>query len=167
MKEFVAAFYDYDEVREYSGLPSYDEYVAPYSISRTIRVPVKPLVVISERGVLKPIFVVGWASMPLSLFQRRLLMTVLEDAVFSLTDFQGSPGEFVSFPRGDNSGARAPEVWRRGDFELLSQTELKQQIDVYLAALSAAKSILAETAASTDDVQRDRGVDPRQGELKI
>jgi hypothetical protein len=169
--EFVSAFYDYDEVRNYSGLPSYDEYVAPYNISRDIRVPVKPLIVISENGLLKPIFVVGWASMPLIRFQRRLLMTVLEDAVFSLTDFQQSPGEFVSFPRldGTNSGARSPEVWHRGDYESLSQNELKEQIEIYLSALVQAKAILADRPVTTEDLRKDEApiVDPRQTEMDV
>lgn len=151
--KFVSAFYDYDEVRNYSGLPSFDQDVAAYQISREIRVPVKPLAVISESGLLKPIFMVGWATMPLSLHQRRLLMTMLEDAVFSLTDFQRSPGEFVSFPKGDNSGLRSPEVWRRGDYDLLSNSEMKEQIEIYLRALDVAKRIIAGRASSTDQAQ--------------
>lgn len=148
--DYVRAFLDYDEVRNYSGSPSYDQEVAAYQVSREIRVPAKPLVVISEGGVLKPIFVVGWATMPLTLHQRRLLMTVLEDAVFSLTDFQNSPGEFVSFPRDDDSKSRSPEVWRRGDFALLSSAEMKEQLEVYLAALARARAILAGRATSTE-----------------
>jgi hypothetical protein len=146
--DFVNAFFDYDEVRNYSGLPSYDQEVAAYQVSRNIRVPVKPLVVISETGFLKPIFLVGWATMPLSVHQRRLLMTILEDAVFSLTDFQNSPGEFLSFPKGDNSGVRSAEVWKRGDYELLSKREMKEQVEVYLAALDLAKRIVAGRATA-------------------
>jgi hypothetical protein len=163
--EYVNAFYDYDEVRNYSGLPAYDQYVAPFNLSRDTKVPVKPLIVISEFGVLKPIFIVGWATMPLSLFQRRLLMTVLEDAVFSLTDFQSSPGEFVCFPRanGTNSGSRYAEVWKRGDFTLLSDSELRDQAELYLRAVSAAKSIVAgkspaDTPSQGDDAYTDQAV---------
>ena len=150
MIDFVNAFYDFDEIRKYSGLPSFDEYVAPYRLSREIKIPVKPLIVISEGGVLIPIFVVGWATMPLIEFQRRLLMTVFEDAVFSLTDFQNSPGEFVSFPRlqQSNSGSRTPEVWRCGDYTLLSEKEIKDKTEIYLHALSRAKSILSEKQVS-------------------
>ena len=146
VSKFVEAFLDYDEVRQYSGLPAYDQYVAPYQINRDIRIPVKPLVVISEGGVLKPIFVVGWATMPLTLFQRQLLMTVLEDAVFSLTDFQNSPGEFLSFPhlKGSNSAQRTPLIWKRGDYGLLSATRMKEQAETYLEALASAKAIIAE-----------------------
>lgn len=146
VREFVEAFYDYDLVRNYSGLPSYDQYVAPFQINRNIKIPVKPLIVVSEGGLLKPVFVVGWATMPLINFQCRLLTTLLEDAVFSLTDFQNSPGEFVSFPRGQgsNSGGRTPLVWGRGDFDLLSPEQMKAQTELYLQALVQAKAIVSE-----------------------
>lgn len=171
--EFVKAFLEYDVVRNYSGQPSYDQYVAPFQISRDIRIPVKPLVVISENGALVPIFVVGWASMPLTLFQRRLLMTLLEDAVFSLTDFQNSPGEFISFPylKGTNSGRRSPLVWKRGDYGLLSPSQMKEQVDIYLEALAKAKSIIANKKESrpSEDKMAERAdiSDPLQTEMDI
>ena len=166
--EYVGAFYDYDAVRNYSGMPSYDQYVAPFNISRDIRVPVKPLIVISEGGVLKPIFIVGWATMPLIVFQRRLLMTVLEDAVFSLTDFQNSPGEFVCFPRltGTNSGGRTPEVWNRGDYELLTDKELKDQLDLYLRALASTRAIVTQKPMK-DDARPESTLDGPQGKLDL
>jgi hypothetical protein len=170
--EFVKAFLDYDETRNYSGLPSYDQYVAPFQINRNIRVPVKPLVVISENGVLIPIFVVGWATMPLTLFQRRLLMTLLEDAVFSLTDFQNSPGEFISFPylKGTNSGQRTPLVWKRGEYSLLKPADMKEQVEIYLSALAKAKLIIAEKRkARPDERPADHAEvqDPRQTEMDV
>ncbi len=159
VREFVEAFLDFDDGRQISRLPSYDQYVAPYPISRDIKIPVKPLIVISEGGVLKPIFVVGWATMPLTLFQRRLLMTLLEDAVFSLTDFQNSPGEFLSFPhiKGSNSAKRTPLVWKRGEYSVLSATQMKEQAEIYLNALAAAKAIVAgKTKAKTKETATDQ-----------
>jgi hypothetical protein len=83
-------------------------------------------------------------------------MTVLEDAVFSLTDFQNSPGEFISFPKGDNSKARSPVVWKRGDYELLSRAEMKGQIESYLRALAIAKDIIAgKTPSASYEVAED------------
>jgi hypothetical protein len=170
--EFVKAFFDHDEVRHYSGLPSYDQYVAPFQISRDIKIPVKPLIVIAENGVLKPIFVVGWATMPLTLFQRRLLMTLLEDAVFSLSDFQNSPGEFVSFPHlsGSNSGQRTPLVWTRGDYSLLSASQMKEQVEIYLQALAKAKLIIAEKKKSGGEkrpADNANAPDPLQSNLDL
>lgn len=107
--------------------------------------------------------------MPLSLHQRRLLMTMLEDAVFSLTDFQNSPGEFVSFPKGDNSGARSPEIWKRGDYELLGKGEMKEQIETYLRALEAAKRIIAGRPPSAESTtEQDTPVrNDSQSEMKF
>lgn len=170
--EFVKAFLDYDDVRHYSGFASYDQYVAPYQISRDIRIPVKPLIVISESGILKPIFVVGWATMPLTLFQRRLLMTVLEDAVFSLTDFQNSPGEFLSFPhlKGSNSGERTPLIWTRGDYNVLPASQMKEQAEIYLQALALAKAIIANKkkpdSKEAPSEQPSAG-SPLQGEMDV
>jgi hypothetical protein len=169
--DFVNAFYDYDATRNYTGLPSYDQFVEPYRIGREIKIPVKPLIIISEQGVLKPVFVVGWATMPLVRFQVRLLMTVLEDAVFSLTDFQKSPAEFVSFPRTEKSktAPRAPQVWTRGDYDLLSKVEMKQQADIYLEALSLARAmILGAGAPSVAEEGRELEWDAsEQGELDL
>ena len=144
--EYVGAFYDYDEVRKYSGKPTYDEMVEPFRIGKGLFVPVKPLVNIVENGKLVPIFSVGWATFPLSDFQMRLLATVLEDAVFSLSDFKNSPGEFICFPKAGKKqdATRKPHIWTRGDMNLLSQAELRDCLDMYLEALEEAKAILRE-----------------------
>lgn len=149
----VGAFFDYDEVRRYSGSASYDQFVQPFRASRDIQIPVKPLLVIAENGQLKPLFLVGWSSMPLDTFQRRLLMTIVEDAVFSLTDFQASTGEFISFPK-NIEGVRKPEIWQRGDYALLSSAELTEQVSIYLSALAAAKLILKEKPAKVNERPR-------------
>ncbi len=144
--DYVSAFYDYDDIRKYSGKPAYDEMVEPFRIGKGLFVPVKPLVNIVENGCLVPIFSVGWASFPLNDFQRRLLATVLEDAVFSLSDFKKSPGEFICFPRAGKKqdAVRRPHVWTRGDINLLSRSELRDCLDMYIEALEAAKAILRE-----------------------
>ena len=167
--EFVKAFYDYDETIGYFGLKNFDQYVEPYRVTRDVVIPVKPLIVVAKDGKLRPIFVVGWASMPLTDFQQRLLMTIVEDAVFSLTDFQGSPGDFVSFPRTideDGLPQRKPLVWGRGDFKLLSDVELKEQMQIYFEALVLAKAQLAGFAEKTRASER-RSSKPSddQGEL--
>ncbi|KQV38502.1 MULTISPECIES: hypothetical protein [unclassified Rhizobium] len=144
--EYVSAFCDFDETRKYSGKPTYDEMVEPFRIGKGLSVPVKPLVNIVENGKLIPIFSVGWASMPFNKFQQRLFATVLEDAIFSLTDFRMSTGEFIFFPRESNhpDAARKPIVWKRGDMEKLSAGELSDCLHMYSQALEAAKTILRE-----------------------
>lgn len=163
--DYVNAFYDYDEVRKYSGKPTYDEMVEPFRIGKGLSVPVKPLVNIVENGKLVPIFSVGWASFPLNQFQRRLLATVLEDAVFSLSDFKMSPGEFICFPKEgrDPNAVRKPLVWKRGDLTLLSKGELRDCLDMYLQALDAAKAILRDMPQKTEQPsKRKPSQDPNQ-----
>jgi hypothetical protein len=139
---FVEAFCEYAAVRLYEATPAYSDFAAYFPIARDLFVPVKPTLVAREGGQLKPIFVFGWKSVPLTTFQRRLLMTILEDAIFSLTDFEASDSEIVFLP--EVEGVRVPEVWHRGDYDLLSHVELRNQIEIFLSARSSAYPIIAD-----------------------
>lgn len=143
---FVDAFCDYAVARNYQATPAYSDFATWFPIARDLSIPVKPTLVAREMGQLKPIFVYGWKSIPLDRFQRRLLMSILEDAVFSLTDFEGSDAEIVFLPECD--GRRSPEVWHRGDYELLSQSEMNNQIELFLAARQAAFPIIESWVAA-------------------
>jgi hypothetical protein len=90
-KERVEAFFDYDERRKYSAVNPIDFDTEYFRVSREVLVPVAPLSIIRERGQFVPIFACGWSSNPLVITQRRLLMTIYEDAFLSLTDYQKSP----------------------------------------------------------------------------
>jgi len=70
-------------------------------------------------------------------------MTILEDAIFSLTDFFDSDAEIVFLPE-DEKGVRMPEVWHRGDYTLLSEAELRNQMEIFLSAREAAYPIIAD-----------------------
>ena len=140
--EFVDAFCEYADNRNYKATPSYSDFAAYFPIGRELFVPVKPTLVAREDGQLKPIFVFGWKSVPLTNFQRRLLMTILEDAIFSLTDFLDSDAEIVFLP--EVNGARRAEIWHRGDYDLLSQSEMTNQLEVFLSARAAAYPIIGE-----------------------
>lgn len=164
---FVEAFCAYAETRKYKATQAYTDFVTHFSIGRGLAVPVKPLLIALEGGQLKPVFTFGWKSVPLSLFQRRLLMTMLEDAIFSLTDFCESDAEIVFLPELD--GVRTPEVWHRGDYELLSEIQLRHQMEVFLSARTAAYPIIADwlKAKTKTVVFPDRPVDDAQHELRL
>ena len=128
-------------------------------MSRDVVVPVSPLSVIREHGAFVPIFVCGWNSNPLSLNQRRLLATISDDAFLSLTDFQKSPAEFLFFPKvGEGEDRkREPEVWQRGDYELLPKPALDRCVEIFLTAREAARTILLEEIAKEDERRRREG----------
>lgn len=148
---FVDAFCTYAVTRNYQATPAYSDFATWFPIARELSIPVKPTLIAREDGQLKPIFVFGWKSIPLDRFQRRLLMTILEDAIFSLTDFEHSDAEIVFLPEVD--GVRSPEVWHRGDYNLLSQSEMNNQIELFLAAREAAYPIIQSWVASKSPAQ--------------
>ena len=152
--EFVDAFCNYAQSRRYKATAAYSDFGTSFTIGRNLYVPVKPTLVAFEDDQLKPIFVFGWKSVPLNTFQRRLLMTILEDAIFSLTDFADSDAEIVFLPQVD--GVRTPEVWNRGAYELLSESELRNQMEIFLSARESAYPIISDWLKSKKQNKPDK-----------
>jgi hypothetical protein len=167
--EFVEAFCEYAAERQYVATLAYSDFSTSFPIARDLFIPVKPTLVAREDGQLKPTFVFGWKSVPLTRFQRRLLMTILEDAIFSLTDFEQSDAEIIFLPEVD--GVRTPEVWHRGDYDLLSAREMMSQIELFLEARKAAYPVIADWLASNrqrkDERQTGREADDQQMPLDL
>jgi hypothetical protein len=96
-------------------------------------------------------------------------MTILEDAIFSLTDFAESDAEIVFLPEG-HDGRRRAEVWHRGDYQLLSEHELRCQMEVFLSAREAAYPIIADWLRAKKGVkpaEQPRKDDPDQPRLDL
>lgn len=146
---FVDAFFDYDELRRFSAANAIGFDRGQFRVARDITVPVTPLSIIREKGRFVPIFVCGWTTLPLNRFQRRLLVTLYDDAFLSLTDFSDSPAEMLFFPYTTIEGrkVRQPEVWRRGDYQLLSTTELDEAVENFLLGREIARRIIGQRAA--------------------
>lgn len=164
--ELVQAFLNYEAERNYPLATNIEFDRQWFPISRELGVPVAPLTILRENGQFLPIFVCGWSDLALTPAQCRLLMTVIEDAFLSLTDFQSSPAEFLFFPRvkhGELKGERRPVVWKRGEFDLLSQAQLEEQVETYLASRDDARAVIlakkAEDDRLKDKERRDRPED--------
>jgi hypothetical protein len=153
-KALVDAFYEYDKTRNYPRFVSVGFERQWFRVSRDILVPVAPLAVIREHGRFVPLFVCGWSQVQLSTPQRRLLATVYDDAFLSLTDYMHSPAEFLFFPK-NADGIREAEVWSRGDYDLLSESELNEQVQLYIAAREEVRAILAAEKAAADEAAKD------------
>lgn len=159
--ELLEAFQLFEQTHDLVGYKAYDFEVLPWRISADVSVPVKPLTTLLKNGRLEPVFVFGWADFPLDDFQIRLMMTVIEDALFSLSDYQNSKGHFIVLPRVGKSRVRKGRVWHRGDYDLLTSEEVSVQVDTYLKALEVVK----KTIARTDEVRGEAHIitpDPRQ-----
>ncbi|MDI7773963.1 hypothetical protein [Asticcacaulis sp. EMRT-3] len=148
-ENLVRAFFEYDAIRRYTSCSYIEAEREWFRVSREVSVPVSPLAVVREKGQFVPVFLCGWSELKLTHFQRRLLVTIYEDAFLSLTDFQSSPAEFLFFPNLLEAGKkkRVAEVWQRGDYQLLTGAELNRAIEVFLDARELARVILLEEMA--------------------
>ncbi|PST22267.1 hypothetical protein C7U60_13655 [Mesorhizobium plurifarium] len=148
-EELVMSFFEHDQARGYAARNAVEFEREVFRISRDIAVPVAPLSIIRERGQFLPLFVCGWSEVKLNEHQRRLLVTICEDAFLSLTDYQKSPAEFLFFPKTDDGAEtkRRAEVWHRGDYRLLTDRELSEAVEVFLEAREAARAIILKEMA--------------------
>lgn len=107
-----------------------------------IAVPIKPLTVVKEDGRFAPIFFNPWSEIAFDDYQASLYMTVLEQSIFRLTDFEDSPGRVVFLPKMQVSKGvweRKPVIWKRGQHRLLSQSELNNQIEIFAESRGVAR----------------------------
>ena len=134
-RELVEAFFEHDKQRRYSASNPIDFDLEYFRVSREVVIPIAPLSIIREKGQFVPIFACGWTSNPLLPIQRRLLMTIYEDAFLSLTDYQSSPAEVLFFPKNEQSDKRErrSEVWSRGDYVLLPKRDLDECVKYWFS----------------------------------
>lgn len=158
-EDLVKSFFEHDEERRYATHNFVEFDKEWFRVSRDVAVPVSPLCVIREQGQFVPLFVCGWSELNLSDFQRRLLVTICEDAFLSLTDYQNSPAEFLFFPKVDNGTElkRAAEVWKRGDYDLLGDQDLNTAVEIFLQSRELARKILLREMAEDAERRRREG----------
>lgn len=145
--ELLNAFLSYHATRRFEGFEVYPEWGGWLQAGPNVSVPVRPTVIIRENGKLVPLFIVGWATNPLSYYQYRLLTYMQEDAVYSLTDFRDSPGETLFFSR-NGFGMRSAFSMKRGSFMPLSQAEVVEQVERFIRARDSARPLIAERYAA-------------------
>ncbi|WP_294640962.1 hypothetical protein [uncultured Aureimonas sp.] len=153
-EQLIEAFYAHQAERNYQPTGSLQFNKELFRISRNLTVPISPLSVIRENGRFVPIFVCGWAELQLSEKQRRLYVTICEDAFLSLTDFQNSPAEFLFFQRPRKNQPREAEIWQRGDYKQLPDNDLSDCVETYLAAREIVRATLEAARERTSELRR-------------
>lgn len=132
--ELMEAFFDYAEKYPFDGVPAFKGFVERDPLGRGVFIPIRPLAVVRHAGVFEPVFLCPWSSEGLTLYQKRLFMTVLERSIFRLTDFEDAGGRVLLFPKRkseDGTWSRVSEVWKRGDFQPLCDKEYDEQIRIF------------------------------------
>lgn len=142
----VGAFHAFAARHELKGLQVFRDMIESYPVAAGVRVPVKPTFVLNEGGKLVPYFLICWAKMDLTIFQRSLLSTLITEAILTLEDFQGSDAVIICTPVAPYSKKERHVVtWRVSDFPVLDADARQAVFDRYAGALDDVERMLIES----------------------
>lgn len=96
-------------------------------------------------GRVVPYFVICWAEIGLTHYQRRILTTVIGDAILTLEEFQESEAVIVCVPRHSFSRTERHVVeWNLSDYPPLDDGEKAELFERYGNALAEAERMILE-----------------------
>jgi hypothetical protein len=144
--ELVIAFDNYRQKHPIDGIAVFHDFGIAYPIGRGVVIPIRPTFTMRENGKPVPVFVVPWATNPLSDYQQALLTSIVADAILTLEEFQGSHAKFIMLPRIPKCNSRHHIAWRSDSKIALSRAELQLQFDRYTLAVDDVVAILKEMA---------------------
>jgi hypothetical protein len=152
----VRAFFDYDSLRGYSKLRVIDGYDGQFKISRKISVPTVSTFTVLEHGKQVPVVVCGWKKFPLRRDQIRAWVTMLDSGLFSYADYRNSPWEILLLPESEGGCGRSPLLIHRGEYELFSESDMRELAAMYARAQIAAMPIAREIWERRELKRRER-----------
>lgn len=145
-KQILAAIHPYAEERSWRGIEVFADLEEFFRVSASVRVPVRPTFVLNVDGRLVPYFVICWARMDLTDYQKRILSTLITDAILSLEGFENSDAVIVCTPRSSFSKIeRVVYQWSVSSYPCLDQNERQELFDRYAGALSDAEMMIMES----------------------
>lgn len=144
-RQILTAFLPYARERGWRGIQIFKNLAEYYPVAANVDVPVRPTFVINDNGKIIPYFVICWAEIGLSHYQRRILTTVVQDAILTLEEFQGSQAVIVCVPRHAFSKTERHIVeWNLTDYAPLSPDEKAELFERYGNALAEAERMILE-----------------------
>ena len=157
----VRAFFDHDATRKYSEARAVENFPGQFRISRDISVPTKATFTVLENEKQVPVVICGWKRFPLAPQQIRAWLSMLNDGLFSVTDYIHSPWEVVVYAKEDQSDSdgRVPHIIRPGDYPLFNQRELRELAAMYSQAQKEAMPIARELWQRREERRKEKSVD--------
>lgn len=138
----------FQKARKYgwAGIQVFRDMIEYYPVSAGVRVPVRPTFVVNEQGKLTPYFLICWARMDLTYYQKRILSTLIQEAVLSLEEFEGSDAVIVCTPVASYSKRERQIIkWSASSYPVLDHVEKKELFDRYAGALNDAEKMIIES----------------------
>lgn len=116
---------------------------------KTRAVPIEPTYIAIKGEALIPTFLLGWTKIPYNLHQKRLISTMILQAVLTRQDFIGSDAQVLTFPRTNKwSKAREARGWMVSQYADMTDAELQEQFDRYNKAV---RDVIAELEARGEE----------------
>jgi hypothetical protein len=144
-RQILRAFLPYARKSGWKGVQIFKDLMEKYPVAANVDVPVRPTFVINQDGKIIPYFVICWAEIGLTHYQRRILTTVIRDAILTLEEFLGSEAVIVCVPRHSFSKTERHVVeWNLDDYPPLSTDEKAELFERYGNALAEAERMILE-----------------------
>ena len=139
-REVIPAFLETARERQFDGIKDFHGKGLPIPIGRgpdgkPLLIPIRPTFVLADAGKLKPVFLIGWASLKLTDYQKRLISTIIERSYLTQQDFLGSEAEVLCFPRIRRTKQREARWWLTKEITHLSDNEIAEQFERYSLAV--------------------------------
>ena len=143
--EILHALLPHIRAKNWKGIQIFKDMFENYPVAANVNVPVKPTFVLREGGKAVPYFVICWAEIGLLDYQKRILTTLIEEAILSQEDFEGSDAMIVCVPRYSFSKSERHVVqWKLSDHPALGEDEKRALFERYGRALEQAEKMILE-----------------------
>lgn len=152
-REIIHVVLPWLDRKEIKGIQVFHTLSIPFPIGRGIIVPVKPTFVFQQGKTLNPVFVIGWASMPFTPYQKQLFATIIHRAILTLEGFEGSDAYIVCAPRIRGSKSeRHVRSWKVSEVILLDDEDLRAQFDRFGNALDDVVPIILDELSKRGEI---------------
>lgn len=139
-REIIPAFCQYASEFALDGIEELDGIAIPFPVGqgpdgKTLFVPIKPTFTVARKDQLTPYFVIGWATLYLNDFQKKLISTIIMQSYLSQQDYLLSDAVVIGLPRIKYTKTRYHRTWEVKSYATLSNEQLADQFIRYGRAL--------------------------------
>ena len=146
--QILDALLPYIRERGWRGVQIFKDMVEWYPVAANVSVPVRPTFVLNDGKRVVPYFVICWASIGLADYQKHILTTLIEEAILSQEEFEGSDAVIVCVPRHSFSKTERYVVeWKLSDYSALTKEEKADLFARYGSALAEAEKMILDSIA--------------------
>jgi len=150
--EIIPEFLKFAADTQLEGVADFDGFKVSYPIGPnpdggTLSIPVAPTFVCFMGEELVPVFLIPWATMVFSDFQKILMSSIINDALLTHQDFIGCDALVLAFPLIPDTRQRYRMSWGVASYAQMDRERLNHQFLKYGRALTdVLASLDAETA---------------------